>query len=82
VGNSNVVSLPRGLERKGYTPGTFILVDELENGDLILRKADSVRAAIAAITPQVIEQNREALDILAKYDRGEPTPLRHPEESA
>jgi hypothetical protein len=30
VGNSNVVSLPRELEARGYEPGTSVLIEELE----------------------------------------------------
>ena len=29
VGNSNVVSIPRELEARGYAPGTSVLVEEL-----------------------------------------------------
>ncbi|HVC35135.1 MAG TPA: hypothetical protein VNL16_16605 [Chloroflexota bacterium] len=71
VGTSNVVSLPRAFERLGYRPGTFVVLDDLPNGDIILRRADSVRKAVEAITPRVIEESQEALDLLAAYDRGE-----------
>jgi len=30
VGNSNVVSIPRELESRGYAPGTSVLIEELD----------------------------------------------------
>lgn len=78
VGTSNVVSLPRAFERLGYQPGTFVVLDALPNGDIILRRVDSVRKAVEAITPRVIEENQEALDILTAYDRGEEVPTSEP----
>ena len=34
VGNSNVISIPREFEAKGYAPGSSVLVEELPDGDL------------------------------------------------
>ena len=36
VGNSNVVSIPREYESKGYAPGSSVLLDELPDGGLRL----------------------------------------------
>jgi antitoxin component of MazEF toxin-antitoxin module len=34
VGNSNVISLPRELEDRGFIPGTMVLMDVLPTGEL------------------------------------------------
>jgi antitoxin component of MazEF toxin-antitoxin module len=70
VGNSNVVSLPRALERLGYTVGTDVAIDELPNGELRLVPTEHLNARFREITRQVVEENREALDRLATHDRG------------
>lgn len=79
VGNSNVVSLPRSLEEFGYVPGTHVAVEIQPDGEILLRPVESARAQIRAIVRKVVAERRGAFDILTKYDRGEPTPLRPPE---
>lgn len=79
VGNSNVVSLPRSLEEFGYMPGTRVTVEIQPDGEIVLRPVESARAQIRAAVRKVVAERRGALDILAKYDRGEPTPLHPPE---
>ncbi len=71
VGNSNVVTLPHQLEAAGYTPGTSVVIELAPTGELILMTADRIRARILEICRRVIEEEREALDLLAAYDRGE-----------
>ncbi len=71
VGNSNVVTLPHQLEAAGYTPGTSVVIELAPTGELILMTADRIRARILEIGRRVIEEEREALDLLAAYDRGE-----------
>lgn len=78
VGNSNVVSLPRSLEALGYVPGTQVAVEIQPDGEILLRPVESARAQIRAAVRKVVADRRGALDILTKYDRGEPTPLRSP----
>lgn len=43
VGNSNVVTLPREYEVAGYTPGTDVVVDEAEGGELRIMPLTSLR---------------------------------------
>lgn len=70
VGNSNVVTLPQELEAFGFTPGTFVVIEEA-GGALILHHEDLVRERVRKIGRQVIDEDREALDMLASYDRGD-----------
>ncbi len=72
VGNSNVISLPKGLERLGYTSGTSVVVDELESGELRVVPATRVRELIRKTGRQVVAENREALEILERHDRQQP----------
>ncbi|MDP9341125.1 MAG: hypothetical protein M3Q23_03235 [Actinomycetota bacterium] len=69
VGNSNVISLPHELERLGFTPGTSVLVEELESGELRVIPAAQVRALIRSAGRAVVAENREALEILSEHDR-------------
>ncbi len=68
VGNSNVVSLPHELERHGYTPGTTVLIEELETGELRITPTSQVRRLTRERAERLVAENREALEILAKDD--------------
>lgn len=68
VGNSNVVSLPRELEARGYEPGTSVLIEELEGGELRILPADQVRERIRGIGRRVVSEHSDALEILADHD--------------
>ncbi len=68
VGNSNVVSIPRELEARGYSPGTSVLLEELESGELRIIPTDQVRERIRGIARRVVEDHPEALRILADHD--------------
>src|SRR5919204_1836545 len=50
VGNSNVVSIPREYEAKGYAPGSSVLLDELPDGELRLLPTDRVREQIQRVS--------------------------------
>ncbi len=68
VGNSNVVSIPRELEERGYAPGTSVLIEELEGGELRIMPTAQVRERIRAVGRRVISEHGEALRILAEHD--------------
>jgi antitoxin component of MazEF toxin-antitoxin module len=68
VGNSNVVSIPRELEARGYTPGTSVLVEELDNGELRIIPTEQVSERIRSIGHRVVADHAEALRILAEHD--------------
>lgn len=68
VGNSNVVSLPRELEARGYAPGTSVLIEELDGGELRILPADQVRERIREIGQRVVSEHSEAMKLLAEHD--------------
>jgi antitoxin component of MazEF toxin-antitoxin module len=68
VGNSNVVSIPREFEARGYAAGTSVLVEELDGGELRLIPTEQVRDRIRGIGKRVVDEHPEALQILAEHD--------------
>ena len=68
VGNSNVVSIPRELKAHGYTPGTSVLVEELDGGELRILPTEQLREKIRTIGERVIAEHPDALKILAEHD--------------
>jgi antitoxin component of MazEF toxin-antitoxin module len=68
VGNSNVVSIPRELEARGYAPGTSVLIEELEDGELRIMPTEQVRERIRQIGKRVVDEHPDALRILAEHD--------------
>ena len=69
VGNSNVVSLPRELEQRGYAPGTSVVIEELPSGELRIMPARHMRQLLHEVSQRLIAEDREALEILAEHDR-------------
>jgi antitoxin component of MazEF toxin-antitoxin module len=74
VGNSNVVSIPRELETRGYAPGTSVLVEELDSGELRIMPTEQVRERIRGIGRRVVAKHSEALRILAEHDPDSESP--------
>jgi antitoxin component of MazEF toxin-antitoxin module len=70
VGNSNVVSIPRELEARGYGPGISVLVEELDGGELRIIPTEQVRNRIRNVGQRVVAEHAEALKILAEHDPG------------
>lgn len=68
VGNSNVVSLPRELEAQGYVPGTSVLVEGLDSGELRIIPTEQLRERIQTTGERVVGERSEALRILAEHD--------------
>ena len=68
VGNSNVVSIPREFEAHGYAPGTSVLVEELDGGELRILPTAQLRERIRTIGERVVGEHSEALKILAEHD--------------
>jgi antitoxin component of MazEF toxin-antitoxin module len=75
VGNSNVISLPREFEERGYVAGASVLVEELPGGELRIMSTDKVRERIGEIGKRVVSERAEALQILADHD---PNAQSHP----
>jgi hypothetical protein len=72
VGNSNVISLPREFEARGYAPGSSVLVEELPGGDLRIMSTEKVRERIRNIGGRLVAEHGEALEILANHDPDAP----------
>jgi len=68
VGNSNVISIPREFEARGYAPGASVLVEELPDGDLQIMTTEKVRERIQEIGARVVADHGEALQILADHN--------------
>ncbi len=68
VGNSNVISIPREFETRGYAPGSSVLVEELPGGELRVMSTEKVRERIQGIGARVVADHGEALQILADHD--------------
>jgi antitoxin component of MazEF toxin-antitoxin module len=71
VGNSNVISLPRGLEPQGYTEGAAVAVVPLRSGRILLVPADQIDAYMDEVGQRILNEDREVLDKLAASDHAE-----------
>ncbi|HLZ71894.1 MAG TPA: AbrB/MazE/SpoVT family DNA-binding domain-containing protein [Dehalococcoidia bacterium] len=71
VGNSNVITLPREFEELGFSAGDEVVLDRTADGGLHILPARPVQEDFQARARRVVAENREALDLLAAYDRGE-----------
>ncbi len=76
VGNSNVVSIPKELEARGYVPGSSVLVEELPDGELRILPTDQVRERIRDVGLRIVAEHGEALQILADHDPDAQPPAR------
>ncbi|MFN0071323.1 MAG: hypothetical protein ACKVVP_07510 [Chloroflexota bacterium] len=70
VGSGNVVSVPSALAASGYCAGQRVIIEELSNGDLLVRRVINHSKQLQANTRRVIEKHRKSLDILEAYDQG------------
>jgi antitoxin component of MazEF toxin-antitoxin module len=68
VGNSNVVSIPREFEASGYAPGSSVLIERLDSGELRILPTEQVRERIRDVSRRLVAEHPEALDILAGHD--------------
>lgn len=68
VGNSNVVSIPREYEAMGFAPGSSVLLDETPDGELRLLPTEKLRKRIRETGRRIVDEHREALEILAEHD--------------
>jgi antitoxin component of MazEF toxin-antitoxin module len=71
VGNSAVVTLPHSIAQK-LPAGTRVLIQELENGDLLIQRPESFEGAVRASGRRVVARRRQLLDRLTEYDSSEP----------
>jgi hypothetical protein len=73
VGNSNVISIPREFESRGYAPGASVLVEEFD-GELRIISAEQVHDRVRNVGRRLVGEHREALKILADHDPDSPRP--------
>ena len=71
LGDSNIVVLPKELEKLGYSPGETVVVEALVTGEVLIRPAKHLRAVMDKLAQRVVDEDRQALDLLAAHDRGE-----------
>lgn len=68
VGNSNVVSIPREYEAKGFAPGSSVLIDETPDGELRLLPTEKLRERIRETGRRIVDEHQAALEILAQHN--------------
>ena len=73
VGNSNVISIPREFEARGYAPGASVVVQELPGGELRIMSTEKLSEHISEIGERLVAEHGEALDILANHDPDAPS---------
>jgi hypothetical protein len=61
-------SVSRPGKAKGYAPGSSVLLAEVADGELRLLPTDRLREQIRRIGRHVVDERREALQILAETD--------------
>jgi len=70
LGDSNIVVLPKELEKLGYRPGETVVVEAVPSGAVLIRPAHHLRAVMDKLARRVVEEDREALALLEAHDRG------------
>ncbi len=68
VGNSNVITLPHGLQELGFTAGTQVVVEAMPDGEVRLIPVNNLREVIRASGRRIAHQHREALDMLTEAE--------------
>lgn len=68
VGNSNVITLPRGLQELGFSEGAQIIMESTPEGELRLIPVNSLLEAIRASGRKVTREHRDALAMLAESE--------------
>jgi hypothetical protein len=70
--SSNVISIPREFESRGYVPGSSVLVEEIPGGDLRIMSTEKVRERIRDVGGHLVAEHGEALEILANHEPDAP----------
>jgi antitoxin component of MazEF toxin-antitoxin module len=71
VGNSNVITIPSEFESDGFIPGASVVIDRAPGNSLHIIPETEVRRMIREAGRQIMQEDRETLDILAAHDRDE-----------
>ena len=64
VGHSNVITLPKELESKGFATDSKVVIEQLDSGQLLVTPAAHMRQMVRAIGREVIAEDAEAREIL------------------
>ncbi len=68
----NVITLPKELEAQGFVPNAEVTIETLEDGAGIALVLDApIPERDKALIRWAVDQDREVLDRLERYDRGE-----------
>lgn len=73
VGNSNVVTVPRELERYGLVEGATVAFVPLRTGEVLIVPPERLEEYMDRVGRQVVARRGRALEKLAAHDRGEVT---------
>jgi hypothetical protein len=57
-----------GQRHPGYRPGSSVLVEELEGGELRIVPTEQVRDRIRSVGRRVVSEHSKALKIIAEHD--------------
>lgn len=71
VGNSNVITVPRELERFGLVEGASVAFVPMQDGQVLIIPAERMPEYLDEIGQQVIARRRGALEKLAAHDAGQ-----------
>lgn len=68
VGNSNVVTIPKGVAGDEFVEGAQVVIDRNDRGELTITPAARVREKIFDMGTRIAAERAEALKILATHD--------------
>lgn len=78
VGNSNVITLPREMERYGFVEGSQVTIEAAGDGELRLvsvEKMQEHRERVRQASREVMHKHRRSLALLAESEGITLTPL-------
>lgn len=70
VGNSNVITVPRELERYGLVDGATVAFVPLRSGEVLIVPADRYEEYVREVGRQIVQRRRRALEKLEAHDQG------------
>lgn len=70
VGNSNVITVPRELERYGLVEGAAVAFVPLRDGGVLIVPAEHMEQYLEEVGQRIVARRRRALDKLAAHDAG------------
>lgn len=83
VGNSNVITLPREMERYGFVEGSQVTIEAAADGELRLVSVEKMREhreRVRQASHEVMREYRRSLEILAESEGVTLAPLEEPSD--